>query len=178
MVDMEETFARAGRSKLRRHGRPPLDRPPRSVGFKEIKAGFRAPELSFRTDCDSFPGLTPSGLPSRSCSATVAGAAPELDRLPNSLTSSGTGQHLERPHMTIAHATSRHRLRHRHGGLTTLFGRTEISANVSVRCPGPMRRDRPSANWPAGSWPPSPAGRSARRCPRPRHCHRRRQRHA
>ena len=40
--------AHAGRH-ARSHAALPLDRPPRSIGFQRIKAGFRAPEPSFRT---------------------------------------------------------------------------------------------------------------------------------
>ena len=35
--------------KARSHAFSPLDRPPRPIEFQQIKAGFRAPKLSFRT---------------------------------------------------------------------------------------------------------------------------------
>ncbi|ASY70139.1 hypothetical protein AOX55_00002939 [Sinorhizobium fredii CCBAU 25509] len=104
------------------HGHPPLDRPPRSVEFKTSRLVSGLQNRPFGL-CDSFPGILPSGFPSHLSSATVAGAAPASNRLPNSPTGPKTGQHLKRLHMSIAIETSPHRLRHPHGVVTTFLRR-------------------------------------------------------
>ena len=62
---------------------PPLDRPPRSVEFKNL--GLVSGLWSVLADGrDTFPGFCPVVSRCDLNSTTVAGAAPDFDRLPNS----------------------------------------------------------------------------------------------
>ncbi len=62
---------------------PPLDRPPRSVGFNMFQAGFRTPELALSGLPDAFPDHSdPVAFVGVFRSATVAGAAPASTGFP------------------------------------------------------------------------------------------------
>src|SRR5690606_27307899 len=82
-------------------GTPPPDRPPRSVGSRSFKAGFRASKLSWRTVSSTFPGNAPSGSSRDLNVVTVAGAAPASHRLPNYLSGIFAGEHPEHLKMSM-----------------------------------------------------------------------------
>jgi len=81
MVVIEEGSG-AGRRKPGMH-HPPLDRPPRSVEFK-FSGWFPGSGVVLADHRDTFPGFRPVVSRCDLNSTTVAGAAPDFDRLPNS----------------------------------------------------------------------------------------------
>jgi hypothetical protein len=56
----------------------------RDQSSSNLSGWFPGSGAALAGDRDTFPGQWPSGLPLRFHSTTVAGAAPEFDRLPNS----------------------------------------------------------------------------------------------
>ena len=81
MVVMEEGRLHSGGRPGKRY--PPLDRPPRSVEFNHL--GLVSGLWSVLADGrDTFPGWRPVVSRCDLNSTTVAGAAPDFDRLPNS----------------------------------------------------------------------------------------------
>ena len=68
---------------------PPSGTPTASVGFH--RGWFPGSGAAFRPDRDAFPGLPDPVAPAAIFSSTVAGAAPDLDRLPNSPGRLGSG---------------------------------------------------------------------------------------